>query len=60
MITPTELGELKEICKVLQTFEEIKREFSGETYVTLSKVIPLINGLAQQLQEMKTENDVAK
>ena len=60
MISPTELEELREICKVLKPFEEITREFSGEKYVTLSKVIPLINGLAQQLQEMEAENDVAK
>lgn len=50
MVTPQEFEDLIEVCNVLKPLEEITREWSAEKYVTLSKVIPTIHGLVDQLQ----------
>lgn len=55
---------LKEICKILQPFEQITTEMSAEKTVTLSKVIVLIRGLGSALnkfeKEMSTSSNITK
>lgn len=41
MITSSEVGSLREIVQLLQPFERLTKEISGQNYVTVSKVIPL-------------------
>ena len=59
MVTPREIEELIEVSKILKPLEEITREWSAEKYVTISKVIPLINGLVEQLCQMETKSNLA-
>lgn len=41
MISNTEIVCIKEILELLCLLEKLTREFSGDSYVTVSKVIPL-------------------
>ncbi|XP_046748856.1 zinc finger BED domain-containing protein 4-like [Diprion similis] len=60
MVTPQELEKLTEVCDVLKPLEKITREWSAEKYVTLSKVIPMIHGLVDQLQTVDANNGMAE
>ena len=60
MITPQEFEQLSEVCDVLKPLEEITREWAGEKYVTLSKVILMINALVEQLHLMKPKYVMAQ
>lgn len=42
MLSGQELGILKELIKVLKPLDKVTVEMSGESYCTLSKVIPLV------------------
>ncbi|KRT78170.1 hypothetical protein AMK59_7458 [Oryctes borbonicus] len=44
---------IKEICKILEPFEQITNEMSSETAVTLSKVILIVRGLETFLKKLK-------
>lgn len=59
MVTPSEIEELSEVCKLLEPFEEITREWSAEKLVTVSKIIPSINGTIEQLQKMPLTRNAA-
>ena len=59
MVTTQELNELTEVSAVLKPLEEITREWSAEKYVTLSKVIPMINSLKEQLLVMEPKTPMA-
>ncbi|XP_033220339.1 uncharacterized protein LOC117174972 isoform X3 [Belonocnema kinseyi] len=58
MITPKEIEELMEVSNILKPREEITREWSAEKYVTISKVIPTINGLREGLSTKKTKSNL--
>lgn len=41
---------LDELCNILAPFEKATRDFSGSTYVTLSKIVPIITNLTSSLE----------
>lgn len=49
MITSSEIGCLREIVQLIQPFERLTKEISGQHYVTVSKVIPLVSCLRGML-----------
>ena len=59
-ITPQEFEQLSEVCDILKPLEEITREWSGEKYVTLSKVISMINAPVEELHLMKPKNEMTQ
>ena len=59
MVTAQELDQLTEVCAILNPLEEITQEWSAEKYVTLSKVIPMINSLSEQLHVMEPKTPMA-
>jgi hypothetical protein len=48
LVNGQETEILKQLVLLLQTLEFVTRESSGQNYVTLSKVIPMINCLTSQ------------
>lgn len=52
--TPTaiELQEIKTMLTILKPLEHVTKEISGEQYVTISKVIPIVNCLKTQIQNI--------
>ncbi|XP_033229764.1 zinc finger BED domain-containing protein 1-like [Belonocnema kinseyi] len=59
MVTPKEIEELIKVSKILKPLAKITREWSAEKYVTISKVIPTISGLREELSTMKIESNLA-
>ncbi|XP_017474101.1 PREDICTED: zinc finger BED domain-containing protein 4-like [Rhagoletis zephyria] len=53
MLSAAELNNIKELLNILKPLEFITRELSGEKYVTISKVIPLINCLVTQVSALE-------
>lgn len=49
LVTGQEIEILKQLIPLLQLFAFVTRESSGQNYVTLSKIIPMINCLTSQL-----------
>lgn len=43
MLTARELQQLRETIKLLRPFEKVTLEISGEKYVVISKIMPLLN-----------------
>lgn len=43
VINATELSQLKEILILLQPLENLTKKISGDTYVTISTILPLVN-----------------
>lgn len=54
LVTGQEIEILKQIVPLLQPFEFVTRESSGQNYVTLSKIIPMINCLTSQLTKFSS------
>jgi hypothetical protein len=44
MLTADEWKIVKQINQILKPFEQMSRELSSEKYVSISKVIPMVNG----------------
>ncbi|PKC55862.1 hypothetical protein RhiirA1_446717 [Rhizophagus irregularis] len=57
LLSEDEWDLLDKLVDVLLPFEEATREFSGGTYVTLSKMIPCINELIFNLAPLDNTND---
>lgn len=51
MLLATELDHVKELITILKPLEFITKELSGELYIILSKVIPLMNCLMKQISD---------
>ncbi|PKC53784.1 hypothetical protein RhiirA1_430051, partial [Rhizophagus irregularis] len=49
MLSDNEWELLDELCNILSPFEKATRDFSGNTYVTLSQVVPIITRLTNSL-----------
>jgi hypothetical protein len=61
MIVAIELNTLKELLElILKPLEIATRELSGEKYVTISKVIPIIHGIYHQIGKVTTQHEAAK
>ena len=50
MLNDNEWKLLDELCNILAPFEKATRDFSGNTYVTLSQMIPIITNLTNFLE----------
>ncbi|XP_050532817.1 E3 SUMO-protein ligase ZBED1-like [Daktulosphaira vitifoliae] len=58
MPTAIELDILRQLIELLQPLEYVTKESSGENYITISKVIPMINCLLKQLAQTQPRFDV--
>jgi len=58
MATAGELETIKQLILLLQPLKFVTRELSGENYVTVSKIIPMINRLKEQINEIITDNEI--
>jgi len=52
MISKTQMNILKEILQILSPLEKVSKEICGEKYLTASKIIPIINCLRKQLENL--------
>lgn len=59
MITALELKTVKEVLNILGPIEAVSREICGEKYLTASKVIPIINCLCKQLENLTPSTEDA-
>ena len=55
IVTRIEINCIKEIIELLYQFEKLKKEFSGNSYVTASKVIPLISCVCEDIERIKSK-----
>lgn len=55
MVNAVEMVQIKEIICLLKPLEFITKELSGENYVTISKVIPMINCLINNIETIHLE-----
>lgn len=60
ILTATELQTIKEFIHLLKPFEEATKIIYGESYVTASKIIPVINILKRKLEMYIPVTDTAK
>lgn len=58
MLTATELDLARQIQIVLKPLEFVTREASGELYITISKIIPMVNCLKNQLRNITSELEI--
>lgn len=58
MPTAIEMNILRQLLELLQPLEFVTKESSGENYITISKVIPMISGLLKQLAQIQPRFDV--
>ena len=49
ILNDSEWELLDELCNILAPFEKATRDFSGNTYVTLSQIVPIITNLINSL-----------
>lgn len=59
MISGTEINILQEIIKVLSPLETVTKEICGEKYLTASKIIPIINCLYKQFENLTPTSNEA-
>lgn len=52
-LSQSETGILKELCTLLEPFEEATKLTSGEKYVTSSIIIPTVDGLFRKLHDLE-------
>lgn len=57
VVTGQEIKIFKQLIPLLQPFEFVTRESSGQNYVTLSKIIPMINSFISQLTKFSSSID---
>lgn len=57
MISSSELDCVREMIELLCPFEKITKEFSGDNYVTVSKVIPLVSCVREVVENIKPRNE---
>lgn len=58
MVTSGELDCVKETIKLLRPFENLTKEISSDSYVTVSKIIPLVSCVRDVLDNIKPKNEV--
>lgn len=46
---------LKELCKILVIFENLTKELSAQKFITISKVLVMIQGIKKNLQSLRVE-----
>ena len=58
MLNDNEWDLLDELCNILAPFEKATWDFSGNTYVTLSQIIPIITSLINSLELSDDSNNL--
>ncbi|XP_046800992.1 E3 SUMO-protein ligase ZBED1-like [Lucilia cuprina] len=58
MILSSEIDCIKEMIEILSPFEKLTKEISGDSYVTVSKVIPLVSCVWEVIENMKPKNEM--
>ena len=58
MLTAIEIDTLRQLLDLLKPLGVVTNESSGENYITISKVIPMISCLFKQLSQFKPRIDV--
>jgi len=58
MPTAIEMDILRQLIELLEPFEFVTKQSSGENYITISKVIPMISCLLKQLPQIKPRFEV--
>ncbi|XP_045780821.1 E3 SUMO-protein ligase ZBED1-like [Maniola jurtina] len=58
MISGTEIDCVKEMIELLCPFEKLTREISGDSYVTVSKVIPLVSCIREVVENITPKNEM--
>ncbi|XP_036342271.1 zinc finger BED domain-containing protein 4-like [Rhagoletis pomonella] len=54
MLTGQEIEAIKKIVQLLKPFEFVTKEASGQNYVTLSKIIPMVSCLISEVRKFST------
>ncbi|XP_076666311.1 E3 SUMO-protein ligase ZBED1-like [Andrena cerasifolii] len=57
MLTSSELQSIKEFAQLLKSFQDATNIVSGESYLTGSKIIPIVNTLRRNLQVTNPETN---
>ena len=57
MLSDNEWELLDELCNILAPFEKATRDFSGNTYVTLSQIFPIITSLTNSLKSPSNSDE---
>ncbi|XP_008180283.1 zinc finger BED domain-containing protein 1-like [Acyrthosiphon pisum] len=57
MLSAYDIEALQQLVRLLKPLEHVTKESSGEKYVTISKIIPMINCLVAQLNNIKPSTD---
>jgi len=60
MLTRPELSVISEAITLLRPFELVTKEFSYESHVTASKIIPLRTMLSKEMYDIKCSTDEGK
>lgn len=58
MPSAQDLDIIKQMAVIFKPFEYVTKDISGENYVTVSKIIPMINCLHKKLELINPENEV--
>ncbi|CAH1109965.1 unnamed protein product [Psylliodes chrysocephalus] len=60
MPSAVEMETLNELTAILKPFQYVTREASGQKYITISKIIPMINCLTTELNSIIPNSIVLK
>lgn len=60
MLTPYEMEQLKEVKKFLHPLERLTKEVSSEKYVTVSKIIPLVNCCLENYKAIEPDSQIGR
>lgn len=58
MLTARELQLLRETIKLLRPFEKVTLEISGEKYVVISKIMPLLNCVTIEIESLQPNLEI--
>ncbi|XP_053200377.1 E3 SUMO-protein ligase ZBED1-like [Panonychus citri] len=59
-ISDDDVNSLRQISKVLKPFNDVTEDISGELYVTISRIIPLLASVKVKLARMKPDISLVK
>lgn len=58
MITALEIQQIEEVVELLLPFEAATKELCGDSYVTSSKIIPMMHCLAKKISSSKSQSEI--